>query len=325
MALDLSRPVSVIIPTYNRLHYLEESLESVLNQTYRNIEVIVCDNASTDGTGKFLKNKNSERIKHIRHDKIIPPLENWNSWSSMAEGELVTFLPDDDKLEPFFIEKCVTEFLNKEDTVLVKAGCFIINEESEVTSNYLPFKDSSTSGFQFVLDRLNPRYSELSLGSGYMFRKNDFEKVGGFINAGFPQMHFVDDYLWFRIALNGGVVRYINEELWCYRDHSSNMAIVNSLQGFKNSFKEYVPMLLNLLNRDESSFSKIIDYIKYDYAEDQIKGRILSGLARNRRRKFIQSISYMYSNRKIIIEYYGVKRLLYESALNLALKMVASI
>jgi len=121
IAFGLSKPVSVIIPTYNRLRYIKETLESVLNQTYRNIEVIVCDNASADGTNAFLRDKNDKRIKHIRHDKTISPLENWNSWTSTAESELATFLLDDDKLEHLFIEKCVNEFLNKKDTVLVKA------------------------------------------------------------------------------------------------------------------------------------------------------------------------------------------------------------
>jgi cellulose synthase/poly-beta-1,6-N-acetylglucosamine synthase-like glycosyltransferase len=69
---------------------------------------------------------------------LIPPLENWNGWINIANGDLVTFLPDDDKLAPEFIEKSVKEFADK-DTVLVKSGCFVINGESEITSSYLQF------------------------------------------------------------------------------------------------------------------------------------------------------------------------------------------
>ena len=281
--------ISIIIPTHNRIHYLQEALESALNQTYPNIEVIICDNASTDETYNFFKGYKNSKVIYHRHADLISPLDNWNSWINVSSGQLVTFLPDDDKLDPTFIEKCIHEFLYH-DAVLVKAGCYVINEKSEILSSYLPFKDSSTSGLQYVLDRLNPRYSEVSMGSGYMFPKNDFVKLGGFLDIGFPKMHFVDDYLWFRIALSGKNVRYVNEKLWYYRDHSLNMAIVADLEGFKESFNLYVPALLLLLKNHISSFPGIVDFIENDYADKIIKDRILGELSKNRQRKLSKSI-----------------------------------
>lgn len=306
--------VSVIIPTHNRLHYLQEALASVLNQTYSNIEVIVCDNASTDETNNFLKNINDPRVIYIRHEKLIDPLKNWNSWINIASGNLVTFLPDDDKLAPEFIEKSVKEFADK-DIVLVKAGCFVMNEKSEITSSYLPFKDQSTSGLQYVFDRLNPRYFEVSLGSGYMFYKQDFVRLGGFTDIGFPKMHFVDDYLWFRIALGGKKVKYLNENLWYYRDHSSNMAIVSDLQGFKDSFNVYVPALLMLLKDQGLAFFEIINYIEKEYSNKVVTDRILGELSKNRRRKLTKSIPYLYKNQRIVSEYFGTKRIFLEFCL----------
>lgn len=301
------------------MHYLREAMESALNQTYANIEIIICDNASSDGTELFFRNYTNDRVRYKRHNTPVSPLDNWNSWLEISRGELVTFLPDDDKLSPRFVEECLNKFLNYEDTSLVKAGCFIINEKSEVTSNYLPFKDSSSTGLQFVLDRVNPRYAELSLGSGYMFRKADFLKVGGFMDVGFPKMHFVDDYLWYKIALNSGTVHYINEELWSYRDHSTNMAKVESLQGFKNSFNEYIKMLLNLLDENFSSFLEISNYISLKYADRLVKERILGELSRNRRRMLFTSLLFLFNNKKIIIEYFGISKLLSELVLCLFL------
>ncbi|MDP1812030.1 MAG: glycosyltransferase [Sediminibacterium sp.] len=319
MKYNTTLPVSIIIPTFNRLHYLREAMESVLDQTYNNIEIIICDNASSDGTEDFFRNYTNERVRYKRHNTPVSPLDNWNSWLEISRGEIVTFLPDDDKLSPRFVEECLHKFLNNEDTNLVKTGCFIINEKSEVTSSYLPFKDSSGTGPQFVLDRLNPRYAELSLGSGYMFRKADFIKVGGFMNTGFPKMHFVDDYLWYKIALNGGTVHYINEELWSYRDHSANMAIVESLQGFKNSFNEYTTLLLNLVGENFSSFPEISNYIRSKYADRLVRDRILGELSRNRRRMLFTSLLFVFNNKKIIIKYFGISKLLYEFVLCLFL------
>lgn len=317
-----ARPlVSIVIPTYNRLHYLKECLSSALTQSYERIEVVVCDNASTDGTSTYLGQLGDPRVKHIRHHDPIPPLENWNSWTTAAEGELATFLPDDDKLEPRFVEKCVREFCDKSDTVLVKTGCFIIDKDSKVVSRYLPFKDS-TSGVQYVFDRINPRYSELSLGSGYLFRRRDFMATGGFVYTGFPHLHTVDDYLWFRIALLGGVVRYVNEELWAYRSHPSNMARVRGLREFEGCYKTYVPMLRALLNGRAPAAGRIDEYLANEYTRAQMTVRILFELSRCRGDRLLRSLAFIRTNRAIIREYFGVTRIVYEVAMNVAARAV---
>ncbi len=311
--------VSVVIPTYNRLAYLQEAVESVLNQTYRNVEIIICDNASTDKTYEFFMSYINEKIIYIRHEKCLFPLDNWNSWIGKAKGEYVTFLPDDDKLAPTFIEKCVKAFFEDKDTTLVKAGCYVMDGNSQVTGEYIPFKDHRTSGYQFLLDRINPRYSELSLGSGYAFRKEDFILVGGFMQTGFSKMHYVDDYLWYRLTLDRGNVSYLNEKLWYYRDHSSNMALVESLSDFRNNFREYIPMLLSMLKNKNELYPEIIYYIKYTYSEKMTKDRILGELSRNRRRKIGTSLSFIYKNSKIIIEYFGIKKVLTEYSISILL------
>jgi cellulose synthase/poly-beta-1,6-N-acetylglucosamine synthase-like glycosyltransferase len=313
--------VSIVIPTHNRLSYLRECLDSALAQTYEHIEVIVCDNASTDGTKEFLQHLGDSRVKYVRHDLPIPPLENWNSWTPTAEGDLATFLPDDDKLEPRFVETCVREFAEKDDTVLVKAGCFIIDVDSNIVSRYLPFKESS-SGVQYIMDRINPRCSELSLGSGYLFKRRDFVAMGGFVYTGFPQLHTVDDYLWFRIALLGGVVRYVNEELWDYRSHPSNMARVRGLREFEDCYKAYVPMLRRLLEGRLTAGGRIDAYLADEFTKEQMSTRILFELSRCRRDTLLRSFAFIKSNRSIIREYFGLRRLIYEVAINLASRVV---
>lgn len=318
----VTRPlVSVVVPTYNRLEYLKECLASVLAQSYDRIEVIVCDNASTDGTAAYLEALGDRRVKHIRHANPIPPLENWNSWTATAEGEFATFLPDDDKLEPRFVEKCLSEFLNEKDTVLVKTGCFIIDKDSRVVSSYLPFKEAA-SGVQYLLDRINPRYSELSLGSGYFFRREDFIDAGGFVHTGFPHLHTVDDYLWFKIALQGGMVRYVNEELWAYRSHSSNMARVRALREFESAYRIYVPMLRALLAGHDPGAGRIDAYLADGYTKDQMKSRILFELNRVRGDKLARALAFIRLNRAIIREYFGTSRIVYEIAMNLLARAV---
>lgn len=323
MTTDSSdRPlVSIVIPTFNRLGYLKECLASALGQSYERIEVIVCDNASTDGTAAFLSQLGDARVKHIRHADPIPPLENWNSWTTKAEGEFATFLPDDDKLEARFVEKCLREFTGEKDTVLVKTGCFIIDKDSRVVSSYLPFKEA-TSGVQYLFDRINPRYSELSLGSGYFFRRRDFISAGGFVHTGFPHLHTVDDYLWFKISLQGGFVRYVNEELWAYRSHPSNMARVRALREFESAYAVYVPMLRALLAGHAAGTGRIDAYLADEYTSDQMRTRILFELNRVRADKLTRALAFIRLNRGIIREYFGTSRLAYEIAMNLVARAV---
>jgi glycosyltransferase involved in cell wall biosynthesis len=321
MDFTTSPLVSIVIPTYNRLDYLKECLSSVLAQSYEQIEVVVCDNASTDGTAEYLSQLGHPKVRHIRHSELIPALVNWNSWTTEAKGELATFLPDDDKLEPRFVEKCVREFRDEKDTVLVKTGCFIIDKDSKIVSRYLPFKDS-TSGIQYVFDRINPRYSELSLGSGYLFRRRDFINTGGFVFTGFPRFHTVDDYLWFRIALLGGAVRYVNEELWAYRSHPSNMARVSGLREFESCYAVYVPMLRSLLKGHAPAAGRIDEYLAKEYTRAQMSVRILFELYRCRGDRLRRSLAFIWANRAIIREYFGVSRIVYEVAMNLAVRVV---
>ena len=116
------------------------------------------------------------------------------------------------------------------------------------------------------------------------------------MDIGFPNMYFVDDYLWFRIVLGRKNVKYINENLWYYRDHSSKMVIVSDLQGFKDSFNVYVPALLVLLKNQGVAFPEIINYIKKRYSNRIIKDRILGELSKNRQKNLSKSLPFLYKN-----------------------------
>lgn len=99
--------VTIAIPTFNRVGFLRSSLSSALSQTYPQFEVLVSDNASTDGTEVFLKTVSDPRLRVIRQKSNIGLLPNWNACLSNATGEYIVLLPDDDSLEPHFLDRCV--------------------------------------------------------------------------------------------------------------------------------------------------------------------------------------------------------------------------
>jgi glycosyltransferase involved in cell wall biosynthesis len=100
--------ITIIIPTYNRLNLLQIAIESALNQTYTNIEIIVSDNFSNDGTKEFFEKKpyvSSPNFKYIRKESNVGATKNFLSALNFSNGEYVAFLADDDCIEPEYIEK----------------------------------------------------------------------------------------------------------------------------------------------------------------------------------------------------------------------------
>lgn len=100
--------VSILIPVYNRVNLVGKTIESAINQTYKNIEIIICDNYSSDGTWKLLESLASidYRIKIYRNDSNIGPMKNWAKCLEKSNGEYIKFLWSDDTIDQDFIYKC---------------------------------------------------------------------------------------------------------------------------------------------------------------------------------------------------------------------------
>lgn len=99
--------VSIILPTYNRRDMLEYALLSALNQTYKNIEIIIGDNCSQDDTENFCNEwqHKDNRIKYYRQNRNIGPFANTDNLLSKISGEYFVFLNDDDWLDLDYVEQ----------------------------------------------------------------------------------------------------------------------------------------------------------------------------------------------------------------------------
>lgn len=101
--------VSVLIPVYNRRDIVKYSIQSVLQQTYHDYELIIVDNCSTDGTYEYLMEKygNNEKIFLFQNKENIGPVGNWRRCFEESHGKYIKFLWSDDRLEDTFLEKTV--------------------------------------------------------------------------------------------------------------------------------------------------------------------------------------------------------------------------
>ncbi len=123
--------VSILIPVYNRRELVKQAIDSALAQTYRNIEIIVVDNCSTDGTYEELQAcyGNHSSIKLYRNDHNIGPVNNWKACLSKAEGKYVKILWSDDITGLRFIG-CGVNVMEQDSTVgMVYSKCIVFQGE----------------------------------------------------------------------------------------------------------------------------------------------------------------------------------------------------
>jgi glycosyltransferase involved in cell wall biosynthesis len=125
--------VTIGIPTYNRADgYLKQALESAVNQTYSNIEIIVSDNCSTDHTESLVKSYPDPRIRYFKHDKNIGANNNFNFCLQQAKGDYFLLLHDDDMIDEDFVEICMKSANYSTDFGIIRTGTRRIDAEGNV-------------------------------------------------------------------------------------------------------------------------------------------------------------------------------------------------
>jgi len=183
--------VSVIIPTYNKSQYLREAIKSVLNQTYKNIEVIVVDDGSTDNTKEIVESFNDSRIIYIFQENKGPAIAR-NTGIKKAQGEYIAFLDSDDLWLKEKLEKQV-DFMEKNSEIgLLGTGCYEVTDKGKIIGKKIfPIKNK-------ILQKDLIKYNSF-IQSSVMIRKEVFDKVGLY-DKSFRES---EDYeLWLRIAGN---------------------------------------------------------------------------------------------------------------------------
>jgi glycosyltransferase involved in cell wall biosynthesis len=189
--------VSIIIPTYNSEKYIREALESALNQTYRNIEIIVVDDGSTDNTKEVLKHY-LDRIQYI-YKKNAGPASARNVGIKHAKGEYIAFLDSDDMWLPEKIELQLGVFVKDQRIGLVSCNDYEIDEKGQILgeSKHIHYP-SQKALFNALLVQ-----NVVSGGSNAIIKKECFDKVGLFDE----HLHGTEDWdMWLRIAQRYDVI-----------------------------------------------------------------------------------------------------------------------
>jgi len=142
--------VSIGLPVFNGEKYVGAAIESILKQTFGDFELIISDNASTDGTRKIAEGYalKDPRIRVVGHDETVGAHRNYNSIVPLARGEYFKWAAHDDLLESTFLEACLEALMNNPSAVLAYTRMAIVDEHGqqfgERSSSY-SYTDASAS------------------------------------------------------------------------------------------------------------------------------------------------------------------------------------
>ncbi len=205
--------VSVIIPTYNSMRFISTALESVANQTYKNIEIVVVDDCSSDATisviREFMK-RNSMSVTVYKFEKNMGVAYARNKAMELAHGQYIAFLDSDDYWDKCKIEKQL-KLMNETGAEFCFSAIDMVNEQGEEVKSkrVIPTKVD----YKFLLRNTVIPTSTVVI---------DRNKVGSFK---MPLLRSGQDYAtWLYLLRNGRIAVGVNEVLCHYRRTSDSLS-----------------------------------------------------------------------------------------------------
>lgn len=208
--------VSVIIPAYNAKDFIHETIESTLNQTHSNFELLIINDGSKDGTDKLIDEYalRDSRIRVI-HKTNSGVSDTRNRGIQEAKGDIVFFLDADDVWNTNNIEKKI-KYITTKNTDAVFSACEMIDEKSVSFTTYLGGSEDLC-----LEDMLLSKGNYTTAPSGIAIKKSVLNAVGGFdVNLS----NNADQDFFIRILAAGYKIGYIPDALWKYRIHSGSMS-----------------------------------------------------------------------------------------------------
>lgn len=272
---NLSNPwVSVIVPNYNHAPYLIDRLESILNQSFQNFEVIILDDNSTDESREIIEPYRSHiKVKHIVYNDCNSgsTFKQWQKGLALASGEWIWIAESDDVASINFIEVLLN---NSNDSDLVFCNSEIIDDTGCPAKLYgftnMPSKETySKFSADFIMNGKDfsqewmTRDNFIPNASAVIFKSKLLQDVlkKEILFQEMNKMKLVGDwYFWLNLIHYSLSISYINEGLNQFRFHNKNVRS----QSTKNSFTE-LSFILSFFKKNNLAYSQTVDTYLYRY------------------------------------------------------------
>ncbi len=257
--------VSVCIPAYNSAVYLKRTMESVLCQTYRNIELVVVDDCSKDNTLEVAEALKDPRIRIVKNEKNLGMTGNWNKCLAEAKGDYIKLICADDILYEDSIKKELGVLLAHPAVTLAMSDTALIDENGKRTGCFKRYPRAGLLDGKKIAKRALIFKSFFGAPCNTLFPRNSYEKAGGF-DPRFP--YILDFDLWLRMACLGKIY-VIREELngFRVRNDSNTGNLINDDRKTYNEehrqlLKKHNALGIVHLNRFELMISMLIRHIR---------------------------------------------------------------
>lgn len=259
--------VSVIIPNYNHAPFLKQRIDSVLDQTYQDLEIIILDDRSTDNSVQVIESYRT----HPKISQIVintqnggSPFLQWKKGIELAKGEWIWIAESDDWCEPVFLETLMKEI--DTDTALAFCQTIFVNENGEKIWEPGWFKHSEKmNGKKFIGNYLS-KGNYITNASMCIFRRTFYKNV----SDEFLQYKFSGDWIfWIEIASQGNVI-ICDKALNYFRKHGADVSSKAYTQGLE--YYEYFSFLNKVGDAriiPENIRTKVFSYKFYEFLNDK--------------------------------------------------------
>lgn len=245
--------ISILTPTYNHERFINKCIESVLDQTYQNWEMIIIDDGSTDNTGNIISKYNDKRIKYVKQENIgIWRLkETYNKALSLSKGDLIAILEGDDYWPSYKLEEQIKVFKNH-DVILECGNGQIVNNKNEFENVF--HKSES-------IPKILPTYTALDKlliknfipACTVLCKKKALLSIGGFHQPSyFPS---VDYPTWIQLSKLGKFY-YEDTIMGYWRHHENQISSTREFEMIKATY-DYSAKFFNDLTIEEKKLLSI--------------------------------------------------------------------
>lgn len=278
--------VSVIIPTYNRAHFIAQAVESVLMQTYQDFELIIIDDGSTDNTKEVLESYR-DRLHYFYQENQGRSVAR-NRGIELAKGEYIAFLDSDDLWLPNKLSRQVPILETSDlDIVLVHGYKQVVDthlspvpgwEIEKLRKCFAPAVENKQT-YEAFIQGICPLFT-----STVLVRKSATEVVGGYD----PELKALEDLdFYLRLLLNNYKFAFLGEPaVILYRCHSGNTDALLSNLGYLKVYQKHLSLCQAFARSDNTSKAKSLIYWQLFYTHRRLKQHL------NSFRCYLQSIKY---------------------------------
>ena len=214
-----SKPfVSIVMATYNGEKYIKKQLDSILNQTYSNFELIICDDCSTDNTRHILEyySKKDDRVRLIFNNKNLGVTKNFEQGIKLTKGDYIAIADQDDIWREDKLEILLKEIKNN---ILIYHDNFLIDEKDNIIYNSY-FKFLRRKNFNIKSVVIGNIIGDNFISGHSMLFISELKKY----LFPFPEKRYINyyDYWIVLVAIKLGMIKKLDKSLVYWRQHSNN-------------------------------------------------------------------------------------------------------